>query len=354
MIRFTVRQFRTQAAIALGILAIVAILLAVTGRDLVHLYGASGISTCKAQGNCGTVTSLFLNHYKLFQNLGLVVILLPGIIGIFWGAPLVARELETGTFRLAWTQSVTRSRWLAVKLGLVGLSSVAVAGLFSLMVTWWSSPIDRVNMNDFDVFGGRDLVPIGYAAFAFAVGVTAGLIIRRTVPAMATTLVAFVGARLAIAYWVRPDLMTPSHVAMSLRFGDNVGFEAQPGTGGGPEHFGITFAASPPTIPNAWVYSGQLVDNAGKPATTNVLHQFLVRECPRIVTPPSGRSPFGPGNSTDFQNCLTKLTARFHEMVTYQPADRYWAFQWYETAIFLVLALILVAFCFWWLRRSTS
>ena len=96
------------------------------------------------------------------------------------------------------------------------------------------------------------------------------------------------------------------------------------------------------------------MDKAGKPATTNVLHQFLVRECPRIVTPPSGRSPFGPGDSTDFQNCLTKLTARFHEMVTYQPADRYWAFQWYETAIFLALALILVAFCFWWLRRSTS
>jgi hypothetical protein len=58
----------------------------------------------------------------------------------------VARELETGTYRLAWTQSVTRTRWLAVKLGVVGLTSVAVAGLLSLMVTWWSSPIDRANL----------------------------------------------------------------------------------------------------------------------------------------------------------------------------------------------------------------
>ena len=61
---------------------------------------------------------------------------------MFWGAPLVARELETGTFRLAWTQSVTRTRWLAVKLALVGLASMAVAGLLSLILTWWSSPID--------------------------------------------------------------------------------------------------------------------------------------------------------------------------------------------------------------------
>ena len=83
---------------------------------------------------------------RLRTWLGVLVIVVPGIIGIFWGAPLVARELETGTFRLAWTQSVTRTRWLAVKLAVVGLASMAVAGLLSLMVTWWASPLDRVNV----------------------------------------------------------------------------------------------------------------------------------------------------------------------------------------------------------------
>ena len=105
----------------------------------------------------------------------------------------MARELETGTHRLVWTQSVTRTRWLAVKLGLIGLVSVAASGLLSLIVTWWSSPIDRVNMNQFtSVFDQRDVVPIGYAAFAFVLGVAGGLLARRTLPAMAATLVAFV------------------------------------------------------------------------------------------------------------------------------------------------------------------
>ena len=67
----------------------------------------------------------------------------PGIIGVFWGAPLVTRELEAGTFRLAWNQGVTRTRWIAVKLAAVGLAAMAVSGLLSLAVTWWASPVDR-------------------------------------------------------------------------------------------------------------------------------------------------------------------------------------------------------------------
>jgi len=76
---------------------------------------------------------------------------------------------------------------------------MALAGFLGLMLTWWASPIDTVNMNRFapGVFDQRGMVAIGYAAFAFALGVTAGVLIRRTLPAMATTLVAFVAARLA-------------------------------------------------------------------------------------------------------------------------------------------------------------
>ena len=87
------------------------------------------------------------------------MLVVPALIGMFWGAPLIARELETGTYRLAWTQGVTRKRWLAVKLGLVGLASMAVAGLLSLMVTWWSSPLDRVNADPFTLFDQRGIVP---------------------------------------------------------------------------------------------------------------------------------------------------------------------------------------------------
>ncbi len=142
----------------------------------------------------------FLSSYRLMQAaLPPVLLVLPALIGVFWGAPLVARELETGTFRLAWTQGVTRQRWLAVKLTLAGLASMAVAGLLSLILTWWFSPIDRVQLNQLTpaMFGVRGITPIGYAAFAFALGVTAGAFIRRTIPAMAATIVVFTGVRLA-------------------------------------------------------------------------------------------------------------------------------------------------------------
>ncbi len=352
MIRLTWRQFRTQAAAAFAALAALAIVLAITGPHLAHLYDTSGIATCKPPSNCDALKSTFLSHDKLLHNLlGPLLLAVPALLGIFWGAPLVARELEAGTYRLAWTQSVTRTRWLAVKVVLLGLASIAVAGLFSLMITWWSSPVDQVNMNRFapGAFDERGIVAIGYAAFAFALGLTAGTLIRRTVPAMATTLVAFVGARLGMTYWIRPQLMSPAHTTAGFGAASNLAFEAS-----GPS--GVTFVAGPPHIPNAWVYSDRIVDKAGRPATN--LHAFLLKACPDIGGPPNSIPPgtraHAPANRATFQACIAKLSAKFHETVTYQPASRYWTFQWYETAIFLALALILVGICFWWIRRRLT
>ena len=76
------------------------------------------------------------------------MLVLPALIGLFWGAPLIARELEAGTHRLVWNQSVTRTRWLAVKLGLLGLAAIAAAGLGSLAVDWWSDPLDKAAAGD--------------------------------------------------------------------------------------------------------------------------------------------------------------------------------------------------------------
>jgi ABC-type transport system involved in multi-copper enzyme maturation permease subunit len=215
MIRFASLQFRIQAAVAFAALAVMAVILALTGPHLVHLYNTT-VATCGAHGNCSSATATFPSSYRLLQDLGNVVIVVPAIIGVFWGAPPVARELETGTHRLVWTQSVTRTHWIAVKLGVVGLASMVVAGLFSLMVTWWSSPIDRVNVNQFPVFAERGIVPIGYAAFAFALGVTAGVVIRRTLPAMASALAGFVVARVVVTYAVRPNLEAPVHLNSAL------------------------------------------------------------------------------------------------------------------------------------------
>ena len=114
MIWVSWRQFRTPAAVALGALTIVAIVCVVTGPHLIHLYDTT-VATCRARGDCSTATEEFLGHDSSLRTwLGVLAVVVPGIIGMFWGAPLVAGELEAGTHRLAWTQSVSRTRWLAV------------------------------------------------------------------------------------------------------------------------------------------------------------------------------------------------------------------------------------------------
>ena len=364
MIRFTWLQSRTQSVVTMGALVVVAVVLAISGRNLVHLYDTT-VATCAAHGDCQVATTAFLrNDTSLRTWLGVVVSVIPGIIGIFWGAPLVAREFEAGTFRLAWTQSVTRTRWLLVKLGVIGLAGMAVAGLLSLMVTWWASPLDRVHMNSYGTFDQRDLVPIGYAAFAFVLGVTAGVLIRRTLPAMATTLVAFIAARLAVTHWIRPHLIAPLHRASALD-PTSTGYGSSGSLLSGPGQSNLQPA--PPDIPNAWITSTHIVDKAGHALTP----QLLASACPALRSggPAGGTAPqthSGLGSSgrsvtqvpaaaqTVLQDCVAKVGATYHELVTYQPANRYWAFQWYELAIFLAAALILVGFCLWWILRRLS
>jgi hypothetical protein len=351
------RQIRTQVALVSGVLLAIAIALSVTGPHLVHTYDTV-VKACSSHGDCATVTSQFLRSDRLLQQLGVVLLILPALIGIFWGAPLVARELESGTFRLSWTQSVSRTRWLSTKLMVVGLSSVAVAGLFSLMVTWWSSPFDRVNGTPFSpsYFDRRDLVPIGYAAFALALGVAAGMLIRRTLPAMVATLVGFVGVRLAIFEWVRPRLMSPLTIFTA--------FNANPPPSGGSFN------------PGDWQLSDQTINRAGRVIGENggigvngslgfnaspngTLTMNGVGTCPnRFVLPKvgSGRGLLSgqpsPSEVHAFQTCADKLGIK--ELITYQPVNRYWPFQIYETAIFVALALALAGFCIWWIRRRLS
>jgi len=354
MIWLTWRQFRTPAIVASGALAVVAVVLGVTGPHLIHLYDTSGIATCHGAPDCQQLIDAFQSHYQLLRLIGTAVVVAPGIIGMFWGAPLIARELETGMHRLVWTQSVTRTRWLLVKLAVVGLASMAAAGLFSLMVTWWSGPIDRVTMDRFGtgMFGERGLVPVGYAAFAFALGVAAGLLIRRTLPAMVTTLVGFLAVRMAVSFWVRPNLIAPVVRRYTLNLA-TVGFGS---VGSGAQ----TLLPNAPNLPNAWIYSMRIVDAAGHPLPAHL----VTTACPQIGMD-AGQGP-PPGGSTVISkavpahaqrilsDCIAKIGVTYHEVVTYQPASRYWPLQWSELAIFLGLTLALSGLCFWWVRRGLS
>lgn len=224
MIRVTWRQFRAPALFMLAGCAVCALGLCFVGYSMRHAYNAE-ILGCRLANGCKLADekSAFLREFTATVNsVGAVPLLLPAVIDAFWGAPLLAREFEAGTRRLAWAQSVTRRRWLAVKLLLPGLSALVLTAALSLLLTWAASRCDLVEGNRFTAlsFASRGVVPIGYALFAFALGTTAGLFLRRTVPAMAVTLLA-VGAVLVLApELVRLHLRPP--VTYSVAFDENV------------------------------------------------------------------------------------------------------------------------------------
>jgi hypothetical protein len=356
--RLAWRQFRTSGVVAAAALVTLAALAAVTGVHLLHLYRTT-VAGCGATAACSVARAAFLRTDSSVRVwLGVIVVVVPGVTGVFWGAPLVAGELEAGTHRLAWTQSVTRTRWLAVKLVVVGVASVAVVGFLSLVVTWWASPLDRVRMDQFATFDQRDIVVVGYAAFAFGLGVTAGILWRRTLAAMATTMVAFLAVRLSFDHLVRAHLIAPQLHSFALD-------PASTGYGSSGTLFSPPGAANlqptTPNIPNAWITSSRIIDHSGHPLTTSILNTM----CPGIGGGSGGAGPstgagLGGGSSRSpvpanvqqaLQDCVSKVGTTFHQVVSYQPASRYWPLQWYELAIYVAAALVLGGLSLWWVSR---
>ena len=345
MIRIAWRQFRTAALVGLGALAVVAAIVVITRPHLVDLYDRT-VATCADRGDCDAVEGTFLRTDRLLQDwLGIVVVVVPGLVGLFWGAPLVAKEIETGTFRLAWTQSITRRRWLAAKVGVVGLGAAVLAGGISLLVTWWAQLLDRVGQDQFGLFDRRDLVPVGHALFGFALGVTIGTVVRRVLPALAGTLVVFVAVRLGVTLGLRPRLLHPSTRAFAL---DKVPLGFGSFDGGAP-----MMMPEAPRIPNAWIVSTEIVDRSGRPLTPSRLAEL----CPRLdqVGPPRAGGD-GPTKAPDgvvdvFRQCTATIGRTYHVAVGYQPAGRYWTLQWLEFGLYAAAALALVALCAWRIRR---
>jgi hypothetical protein len=337
MIWLTWRQFRAAAAMMAAALAALAAILALTGPGLAHDY-ATGIAACTQSGCSDFVRHFFRDHQGPFLGLTAVVLVLPALIGLFWGAPLLTRELEAGTHRLVWNQSITRTRWLAVKLALTGLAAMTAAGLGSLAVTWWSSPIDKSATNFPKMgpllFDARGIVPIAYAAFALALGVTVGMLVRRTLPAMAITLAVFVALQFAMPLLVRPHLLPPTRSTIQITESNLDDFSM------GPDRR-IRVSAKPADT-GAWVLSSHTVDASGHAVSS-------------IPPSPSLSPSSGPCAPQGLSACLAEVTRLgYRQQVTYQPSSRFWAFQWYETGIYTALTLGLAGSCFWRIRRRLS
>jgi hypothetical protein len=337
MIWLTWRQFRPSAMGAAAALALLAAVFALTGPGLADEY-STGLAACTThRSSCSGLGQQFFRDHRIpFLAVTGLVLVLPALIGLFWGAPLISQELETGTHRLVWNQSITRFRWLAVKLGLVGLAAMVAAGLGSLAVTWWAGPIDRTATADFPrlepvLFAARGIVPVGYAAFAFALGVAVGMLVRRTLPAMAVTLAVFAAVQIAVPVLIRPHLRAPVRSTIEISDSNTAEFNV---SRVGPRQVTVDTGDS-----GAWLLSSRTVDGSGRAV------DFI--DVPESSGPCNGRSPGStPGE------CMAEMTRLGYRLqVTYQPASRFWPFQWIETGIYAALALGLAGFCLWRIRH---
>lgn len=344
MIWLTWRQFRAGALTMAAVLATLALALTITGHELASDY-SSAMAACTPNGDCaGFLDTLFDDYRNPFLLVTAIALLLPALIGLFWGAPLIARELEAGTHRLVWNQSVTRGHWLAVKLLVIGLAAAVAAGVGTLAISWWAGPVDKAAAGDYPkmealLFPARGIVPIGYALFAFALGVAVGMVIRRTVPAMAVTLAIFAAAQTMMPMLVRPHLQPPVETTKAFTAADIDGvMMAESG-----ERRVIPQAQTPE--PGGWLLSDRTLNSAGEGVTEMVLPAATAKLC--------RDNPREPIQGIE---CIaTKLNDLGYRLeLTYQPASRFWRFQWAETGIYLSMSLGLAGFCLWWVRRRLT
>jgi ABC-2 family transporter len=345
----TWRQFRTQATAIFILVGALAVVLAVTGPHLFAQYPTQDADFLDV------INTEVINTVGYLAGIA-VLYVLPGLIGAFWGAPLIARELEAGTHRLVWNQSVTRTRWLGVKLSLIGLAAVVTAGLAGLAVSWWSDPIDQSiakgeHAGSFIlprlhpvIFGARGIVPIGYTVFALALGVALGLVLRRIVPAIALTLVVVVAVQVAVPLLVRSHLAETAR-QVSVITTDNYTAVMITGNQGAVTtqmNLKVDLGA-----PGDWIVSNRTIDASGQ--VTDKLPSWLA-DCGDPL-PAASHQPNPPSAET----CFTRFAdAGYRQQASYHPAANFWTLQWRETALLLVLALLLTAFTFWRIHRDVT
>ncbi|HEX9343508.1 MAG TPA: ABC transporter permease subunit [Actinomycetota bacterium] len=326
MVWLTWRQHRAEALGGLLALAAVAASLLALGLPAHHAFAHEGIAACLAQassgpvltsGSCGEALKLFSGRYLNSGAGGLIPWLnfLPAAIGVFVGAPLLAREFEHGTWRLAWTQAVPRTRWLAVKLVLLVAGVAALTAVTAVLFTWYRGPFDQIDGRMWaSAFDFEGLTIPAYALFAFALGILAGILTRRIVVSMAVTLGGFLAVRLPVEFWLRPHYQRP--VTMTV----------DPLSTQGPTRVDQ-------------VLSTNLIDSAG--------HTLSDLQTRRVMDAALQGATRGDVN--------TYLQAHsYHWSYVFQPAARFWHFQLIEAAIFIGLAAALLTSAVWLLRRRVG
>lgn len=313
----TWRQHRQQALFGAGTLALIALLLLVTGLHMHSVFSSSGLSRCLAgrgHANCGDLEGAFESRFSTLRQLVPFFMVLPALLGIFWGAPVVAREVEQGTHLFVWTQGVTPLRWLSTKLVALLALTLLLAVAYALLITWWLTPLDRSTGDRFQpgIFDQQGIAPVAYAVFALALGIAAGTLLKKSMPAMAATLVGFVALRLIVAGIARKHFLTP----VTKKYAPLPGVDV--------EHAG------------GWVLSQRTMNGLGH----------------RISLPEVAATCGHRGSVSAIDRCIH--AKGFLNVDVFQPASRFWLFQSIEGAIYIALAIVLLTTAVWMVRRRLA
>ncbi len=233
---------------------------------------------------------------------------LPALLGLVLGVPLVASEIQQRTNRLAWTQSITRTRWLLVKIGVGALFTVVIVGALTPLAWWWTEAAQRSHIQPatFDVSG---IVEVAYALFAFMLGVALGTLIRRSGWAFAACVPIFALVRAGVRLYVRSGLVSPATASVS----------ASASVGNTDWHLTAGFVPLGRTTP--------------APGQTWSSNDSIIQNCQNFA---SGAQK--PTHSATYCEKLNHL----HYVMQFQPASHFWALQGAESGVFLVLAGILL------------
>lgn len=319
------RRYRLTLVATVGVLGLVAVYFLVSGLQIHSAYDAWRSCTPHNSAGCNFQLMNFQNKYGSTGVLGFVQVLASGLIGAFVGAPLVARELETGTFRYAWTQGVGRMRWTLALLapGLVG--TVLVMTAFGALIAWRNAPLVATGLAqqmDGSLFPAVPPAVAGWTLLAYGMGVLAGLVWRRVVAAVVTAIVAWFGVAVAVSLGLRKHYLTPL-TTTKLQL-DNADL----------------------TVAQWWTRDGHRV---GLGRLNQVLQAAGIQQIPTGNTHAQAAPGSGAVDPIHYlvQHGYTQITS-------YQPAGRYQAFQWIESGWLTAVAALLLAVAVLLLHRRQT
>jgi ABC-type transport system involved in multi-copper enzyme maturation permease subunit len=326
----TWRQHRIALAGVTAVLGALAIYLWTAGLQLHHAYAAAIACHPASSPACQDLVNTF-NGMDTFLSNGVILQVLPPLIGAFVGAPVLARELETGTFRYAWTQGFGRRRWALAKLVALAVVLVAAAAAFSAVVSWFYQPYfatsdQALGLSQTSRFfsGLFDLREVAFPAWtlaAFAIGALAGMLIRRVVPAIVATLAVYAGLAFATAGFLREHYLTPL----------------------------VTSNVNVPA--SAWIMSQWWTKGGTTVSQSTMVNQVIPSALQRIAPVVHSRAQ----KFQVFQSVPQYLTRHgYTQWTSYQPGSRFWPFQWIEGGWLLALSMLLIAATLWLVRRRAA